>query len=294
MMTPVRRLRFQMPSGRSIPVGLDHGPSLQAAGAPQLWKRAHEILLAQAVSLQSQAHAGAPRRPRNSYQLWAAARGDEHSRVEDWSVWVTAERQRVIEWRELDTAERDRWVAAARVDRQRYLSEVRPWLRPTDDDTDLRLGCRRLTAYLQAERRRPEHPWGHLNKSARVEEQSMVSDAGGVAANLEPVEHSRRPSQRARPLLLPRWAIASLLLALLLANDSLRHMAAILVHDVVCHRDPLFYRLCHEHPTGLAFWDGARGFTAARPSVLVKLLRTWSPTGGLLEETQVVARAESS
>ena len=27
MMTPVRRLRFQMPSGRSIPVGLDHGPS---------------------------------------------------------------------------------------------------------------------------------------------------------------------------------------------------------------------------------------------------------------------------
>ena len=29
MMKPVRRLRFQMPSGRSIPVGLDHGPSLE-------------------------------------------------------------------------------------------------------------------------------------------------------------------------------------------------------------------------------------------------------------------------
>jgi hypothetical protein len=31
MMTPVRRLRFQMPSGRSIPVGLDHGPSYKVS-----------------------------------------------------------------------------------------------------------------------------------------------------------------------------------------------------------------------------------------------------------------------
>ena len=77
-------------------------------------------------------------------------------------------------------------------------------------------------------------------------------------------------------------------------NVPLKVETPVWVGSMVCHRDPLFYRLCHEHPTGLAFWDGARGFTAARPSVLVKLLRTWSPTGGLLEETQVVARAESS
>eukprot|EP00966_Prymnesium_polylepis_P317704 7339927-Prymnesium_polylepis.1 len=55
-----------------------------------------------------------------------------------------------------------------------------------------------------------------------------------------------------------RWiAVTScvVLLATLVVNDSARNATGMLLHDLLCHRETWTYRLCHENPTVLAFWD---------------------------------------
>jgi hypothetical protein len=79
-----------------------------------------------------------------------------------WAVWVEQERKLAMAWRVLSAADRAHWQAAARLDRARYNAEAaqyRPWLMSGDNKLDLMLGCRRLSTFVRAGRRRPEHPW---------------------------------------------------------------------------------------------------------------------------------------
>ena len=73
---------------------------------------------------------------------------------------------------------------------------------------------------------------------------------------------------------LATFACWAAVLAVVLAVDSLRNFSGMLIHDFLCHRETRTYRLCHENPTVLAFWDSWRGFKASTPSTFVTWLRT--------------------
>ena len=63
------------------------------------------------------------------------------------------------------------------------------------------------------------------------------------------------------------------LLAALLINPSLRNFSGMVLHDLLCHREPWTYSLCHEQPSVLAFWDGWRGFRSESPSAFMQWVR---------------------
>jgi hypothetical protein len=161
-----------------------------AADAPCLWERAHAVLRAQAVTLSLSGSRGdvrdmkhAPQRPRAPFALWVAAHGGRAQRdaSAEWASWVEAERALVVAWKALSAAERAHWEEEARRERQRYVSELErgtPWLRPTDDATDLRLCCSRLGAHLHAERRQRQPAWAQRREEhAGGEAQCLAADA---------------------------------------------------------------------------------------------------------------------
>ena len=93
-----------------------------------------------------------------------------------------------------------------------------------------------------------------------------------------------------RPAAAAGWAV----LIAILVTPSLRNFFAILIHDLLCHRDDWGYQLCHENPTVLAFWDSWRGFKDERPSYFVSWLRdvsaARSPLNVLAAESDSIPR----
>ena len=72
----------------------------------------------------------------------------------------------------------------------------------------------------------------------------------------------------------PGWVLAAALALALGVVPSLRNLSGMLIHDFLCHRDHAVNRWCHDTPSGLAFWDAWRGFTAAEPSYFLAWLRS--------------------